>query len=196
MKKQYPLYSRSHELELSDRGATRTRHGYTFESKKKEWLVTIRPDALSLQTDRYTKFEDFFKRLAELLGSVGGLLDTDFFTRVGLRYINVIPLNDCKVEGWVNPLLISAIQDGVLGSILKFHAEIRGHIEDGAYSLRHGIDTDSVMEGKPTKYILDFDYYSEGVETDNALRLVNKFHEQNFSLFRWSLGEKSKNYLE
>ena len=195
LKKKYPLYSKEQRVSISESGATPTGYRYTFESRKKDWLVTIKPDALSLQTSKYTTFKDFYKCVAEILNTVGVLLDTDFFTRIGLRYINAIPIDDGTVEGWVNPLLITPIQDGSLGTLSKFHGEIRGFITNGAYTFRHGFDQNSIIERAPTKYILDFDYFAEGVEFSDALPVMAEFNKYNFSFFRWAIADKAKEML-
>ena len=143
LRKSYPFYSKQQGISLGANTASPLANRYLFESKKKNWLVTLSPSSLALETSKYTLFKDFSDRLDGLLNTVGEFLDTDFFTRVGLRYINAIPLDDYLIDGWINPSLITPVTERVLGSLSAFQSEIRGYMHEGDYTFRHGVDTNT-----------------------------------------------------
>jgi len=66
-------------------GSLAQSNAHSFRSKKGKWTVTLRAAALSLETSSYDSFSEFEKRLGFLLKAAEGTIDSDFFTRVGLK---------------------------------------------------------------------------------------------------------------
>jgi uncharacterized protein (TIGR04255 family) len=131
LRKRYPHYSRKRGVSVGDAGVAPLGHRYQFESRSRDWTISVRASAVSLETSRYTEFEEFLDRVNELLSSAKNLLDTDFFTRVGLRYINVVSIDDSVLEGWINAKLISALLTNELGVLSQFNTELRGFLSNG-----------------------------------------------------------------
>lgn len=159
-----------------------------LRSKNKKWIVSIRPDAIVLETTSYMNFEDFFDRLEKVVNVVKDKIDSDFFTRVDLRYINVIDYTPDEIEGLVNQDLIAPILKNVYGTVREYLQRVNGYTEYGRFNFRHGIKPNDTPN---QDYFLDFDYFKEGVEIQDALDLIKKFHEYNFKFFHWALGEKA-----
>ena len=168
---------------------------YLFRSKDKNWTVSVKSFSLALETSKYVDFEDFFNRLRALLKSAQDMIDSDFFTRVGLRYINAIPLEDGTPEGWVRPDLLAPIAGGALGLPKSFASVLTGDMANGHYSIRHGMKEPTETSQEPISYTLDFDYYADNLEASEVPACIQSFHDTNFSLFNWCLGEKAKKLL-
>lgn len=200
LRKLYPFYSEGQEMNIGPGGSATTTKSYLFESKKKDWTITLKPSTLSLETSKYTDFNDFYDRLKEMLDAIGDLLDTDFFTRVGLRYINHVNLPGNSMDRkdiakWINPVLVAPLETGELGTLIMFRCEVGGHLEDGKYTFRHGFTNSPNQEKDSLTYLLDYDYFKEGVEYSDVFTIIKHFNSQNFNLFRWSLGEESRKNL-
>lgn len=165
--------------------------------------------ALGIETSKYMDFEDFFARFKEIFASAKSMIDADFFTRISLRYINTIPLQDGVVEGWVRPELVAPLTTGVLGEATRYASIIQGEMEDGHFSLRHGMrdetqrtlsddditrheadagrKTTTTVQSVTRSYQLDFDYYSENVEleaVESCGRLEDRFRRRRVRRFR------------
>ena len=124
------------------------------------------------------------------------MLDTDFFTRVGLRYINSVPINDGEIKGWINKELIHSLEEGRFGYLNQYITALQGCTKFGKYSFKHGMNPFEGDHQKPiSNYLLDFDYFDENVEASNALELMENFNNINFSFFYWCLGDKAKSEL-
>ena len=206
IRKQYPFYE-AQIIDMSGGDEVGREHRYLFRDKNQHWTVSVKSFALGIETSSYTDFEDFFKRFKQILGSARAMIDADFFTRVGLRYINHVPIEDGKVDGWIRGELIAPLTSGVFGDADKFVGFIQGNMDGGQYTIRHGLRDVAHDRGKKTEpttatapvnardYQLDFDYFSENVEFDNVESLVEKFNATNFALFSWCLGEKAQKLL-
>ncbi|MDD5323269.1 MAG: TIGR04255 family protein [Methylococcales bacterium] len=193
LRKKYPYFEIQEKVEFNKSENTSEHYRYIFRSKSKDWAVTIHCNGISLETTAYTEFSEFYKNLYEVMEESKKLIDSDFFTRVGFRYVNTVPIEDGEIDGWLNPTLIGSSIQKPFGSIAKYISEIRGYTKAGDYTFRHGIK--SIEDHEIKEYFLDFDYFSEDVEYDNATSLIQEFNEINFSFFDWCLGPKAKVFL-
>jgi uncharacterized protein (TIGR04255 family) len=192
LRKDYPLYEPQQSVSVGP-GAVGHQARYLFKSRKQEWTVSFGVSAIALETSRYTSFEEFLGRLETLLTKSQPLLDSDFFTRVGLRYVNEIPIEDGVLSGWLRDDLVPPLTQGVYGTVERFLQEVRGFTDIGQYTFRHGI-ADTTRD-QPKVYTLDFDFYEENVQSDTVLMLVSQFNQLNFRFFRWAIGPKALKFL-
>ena len=118
LRREFPHYERQQSVSLGDVQDKEAR--YLFRSRKGEWLVSFKASAISIETSRYTHFAEFFAQIQTVVTKSKPLLDTDFFTRVGLRYINELTIDDGKLEGWINDVLIGPLVEGVYGTVDRF----------------------------------------------------------------------------
>lgn len=188
LRKEYPIYEPERAVGIGP-GAIENTVRYLFKSKEREWTVSFKASAIAIETTHYTNFEDFEARLKNLLAKSKSLLDSDFFTRVGLRYIDEITIEDGVISGWVKEELVKSLIQGTYGTVDQFLQEVRGSVENGRYTFRHGI-TGAHQEEHPI-YKLDFDFYEENVEAKSVLSLISDFHKQSFRFFHWALGPKA-----
>jgi uncharacterized protein (TIGR04255 family) len=193
LRKKYPYFETHERAEFNSSENLPGHYRYLFRSKSQNWTVSIHSNGISLETSAYTDFEDFYEKLSDIVETSKDLIDSDFFTRVGLRYVNTVPIEDGEIEGWLNPSLIANLIPKPFGSIDKFVSEIRGHTHIGHYAFRHGIK--SIEDYEIKAYFLDYDYFSEDIEYDDAVSLVKEFNKINFSFFDWCLGPKSRTLL-
>jgi uncharacterized protein (TIGR04255 family) len=188
LRKDYPYYEPGEMVDVGP-GAVNRETRYLFKSRKKDWTVSFKSSAIALETTRYTNFEEFLTRFQRLLTKSQPLLDTDFFTRIGLRYVNAISIEDDELSGWIRNDLVSSLIEGVYGSVEQFVQEVRGFTDIGRYTFKHGIL--STRQTQPKVYNLDFDFYEENVHVDEVLPLIEKFNQLNFCFFRWAIGPKA-----
>jgi len=191
LRKNFPHYERQQSVSLNDPADKEVKH--LFKSKKGEWTVSFKSSAIAIETSRYTHFEDFFQQVQTVFNKSKPLLDTDFFTRVGLRYINEVRIEDAKLDGWIREELIAPLVQGVYGTVDRFAQEVRGAARTGKYSFRHGII--GLDASKRDLYTIDFDFYNENVEADSVLSMISGFNRESFRFFQWVIGPKVKERL-
>ncbi len=194
LRKNYPLFNTVKSLDVGLNKTSATQY-YTLHSSDSKWFVTIKQDSISLETRAYKTFEDFLTRLENVLSASIPSIDTDFFTRIGLRYINLIPIDGVEFKGFVNPKLVGPFEDDTFGDLSQYSQIVSGRLQTGMYNFRHGVKPLESESQKP-EYFLDFDYYKEMVAIDNIKETLQSFHQYNFSFFYWCLGEKARSMLE
>jgi uncharacterized protein (TIGR04255 family) len=195
IRKDFPFYQAQIVDQVVGPEITREQR-YLFRSKDQHWTVQVKSFAIALETAKYVDFDDFLRRFKKVMQSAKDFIDTDFLTRVGLRYINWIPVEDGDPKGWLVPDLALPTTGEVLGTLQQFVGSIRGPMEQGNYMLRYALKEDDEKKAvQLMNYVLDFDYYAENVELTAVESLVKHFNKTNFSLFKWCLGEKAKKVL-
>lgn len=193
LRREYPRYTPNTVTTFNPpQEVVREKH-HLFSSRDQNWTVTFKASALALECRRYESFEQFAERLDRVLVATKKTIDSDFFTRVGLRYIDELPVGPTKLEGWVNPALVKPLTDGLFGDPEQYQQEVRGVAKSGRYSFRHGIA--SRRDDGAEVYTLDADFYDENVEFDRVRPLLTTLHDECFALFEWAIGANARAYM-
>jgi uncharacterized protein (TIGR04255 family) len=194
VRKDFPIHDVLSNVNVGP-GSLAKATAHQFRSKQSRWTVVLRTSAITLETSRYDSFEEFMQQLRTVVEAAKQTIESDFFTRIGLRYINMLPCSANDVEGWVNQALVGPLTQGVLGDVSEYAHQVRGSTDSGGYLFQHGIGQEGGAEGRKG-YALDFDFYREEVGVEDALTTVERLHALEFSLFSWTLGDKARTYLE
>ncbi len=181
------------KIGITDRDMEQVQHpAHMFFSVDRTWKTWIRTSSLGVETTAYVDFEDFLLRVRKILDSAQPSLDTDFFTRVGLRYINVLPAEIDDIGEWVNNSLVGPLANGPLNGAQRCWSEVRGATELGTYTFRYGLVG---VEGTGQRYVMDADFAVESVEWANTLSYLRRLNELNYYLYSWAIGPRTRQYL-
>jgi uncharacterized protein (TIGR04255 family) len=71
---------------------------YAFISEDNAWQVNLTRNFISLTTSKYNRWEDFFCKFKEPLDSFLKIYSPAFFTRIGLRYINIFDRSELNLK--------------------------------------------------------------------------------------------------
>lgn len=198
LRKEYPYIERVNEFAIEPGATAGTSTSHVFRSSKQTWVLSLRENALTLETTAYSGFENFKSRVVTAVNAALGVIDTDFFTRIGLRYINVLDVGKGDIEGWVNPALL----DPKIGEFFKGISEYAGKIavaaDDGGCIFQHGVRLRSPKnaEEKATpEYTIDIDSYRSEIEASSVEIALDAMHTQVSAVFDWSISDQARNYL-
>jgi uncharacterized protein (TIGR04255 family) len=192
LRKEYPNHDVGNDLNVGVGGVAQG-HVHHFRSKRGRWTVSLRPFSIAIETSSYNAFPEMLERIEFVAGAASKMIDSDFYTRVGLRYINAVPLDMDEIAEWINPQIAGALADKRLGHLSESSGRIAGPTQNGGYLLQHGMaaPTDS---GK-RDYVLDFDFFEEDVDQAQVSAVARQLHELEFAMFTWAIGPKAKAYL-
>lgn len=192
LRKDYPTYQANDDLSVGVNGVDKS-HLHVFTSLKAGWSVTLRAASITLETTRYESFEDFRRRLNLVVDAASHIIDSEYFTRIGLRYINVIPFGNDTLSEWVNPNLVGLYENDIFGGAVEFSGRVSGPGELGGYLLNHGIAGD--VNSRKKEYVVDMDFSAHDVEVSESMEIVESLHSQAYRLFDWSLGPRALQHL-
>ena len=189
----FPIYERATDVNMNVGGVARAAV-HRFRSKAGgAWTVSMRQSALTLETTHYESFDTFLRRLAFIAEAAASTIESNFLTRVGLRYVNSLQVEQQDLEGWVNPTLVQPLVDGTFGAVTNYLQQVVGATEVGGYVFRHGTDVDDTGR---SAYTLDVDFFAENAETTEVSELVTDLHARAYSLFAWAIGPKALQFLQ
>lgn len=199
LRKEYPHLDLANEVTLGIAGGLPgSNNAHLFRSAKLNWTVTVRQSAISLETTAYPGFPQMKERILHVIEAASKIIDSDFFTRVGLRYINVVDGGEDPREGWINPELIQPLMSRKFTGIQEYAGKLSLSAEDGGCLFQHGIKLKPARkDGTPASpdYLLDIDAFRNEVRVEDAEMAINSLHAQAFDFFDWAIGEKARDYL-
>lgn len=164
---------------------------YRFRNLDENASISLAPDFYALSSHNYTRWEYFAEDLLLAHDTVRETYDPSHATRIGLRYINRLTLDNSGTSSLdelfdlLRPELTATLQGQVwkdaknMISQLRFRDEGRGAQLNYTYGLD---DSDG-----PT-FLLDFDYFEEGkLPLEGLIERLDYYHNVIHNVFRWSV---------
>lgn len=175
---------------------------HQFASEDKRWILGLTRDAVALSTSNYERWDEFRERLAHPLEALLEQYQPAFFTRVGLRYQNVINRTKLGLAGvpWT-----TLLQPHILGEFSSTHIledeidqaarQARLRLPCGHVLIRHGLGT--ATDTKELCFFIDGDFYVDTkTEPNDANTTLDNFNSQAGRLFRWCIADRLHNAME
>lgn len=175
---------------------------YSFMTRDRSWRVSLTRDFLALSTTKYQRWEDFKERLRVPLEALNQIYSPAFFTRVGLRYQNVIVRSRLGIQNRPWSDLIQPFISGVLNeppiseSVITTESKIEIQLEDNQSIVRvfHGFV--GSVKNNEICYQLDSDFFTEQeVEVNDVIDKLDYFNQRSGRLFRWFITESLHNAM-
>ncbi len=188
---------------------------WRFTDRQQAWTVVLTQEFIAIETRRYDRFEDFLGRLRRLLTSLGQHLEPDAVTRIGLRYVNEIrvdelPWSEVVRRELLGPVAVPELSDLVRQSVQEIVLRSRGDDSQGV-TLRHGVLPDgSTVAPLPGQeppggpfYLLDIDVARTFsipnlpmMDPDEICQGVSEYHRVIKRVFHWALRDEYLSTLE
>ncbi|MBS1724163.1 MAG: TIGR04255 family protein [Armatimonadetes bacterium] len=174
---------------------------HCFVSEDEMSKVTLTRDSLALTTTSYSRWENFANLVDGPLGALIDVYAPSVFTRIGLRYVNVISRSEIG-EGntpWAeliaSPIAAELTSPELAEAILTSVNQLTIQLPDdkGIVMLQHGLGT--FGEPPDRSYVIDSDSYTENCDPANALQRLNEFHTNAGNLFRWCITDRLRDAL-
>jgi len=186
--------------------STATKKGWRAASADSAWNVTLLPDSVGIETSAYTEFSDLQIRLRSLLAIVQDLVAPALSERIGLRFVNTIPLPASK-RGTEAQVLASAPEWAELLSaefqgpaqrselatgLQSFDARALFDAGDGVRALVHW------AFGGTDRLLIDIDAFRDAPEvfaTDRLLSQAERCDDVCLQLFQNAVAAATLNRL-
>jgi len=173
---------------------------YEFSTQDGNWQVTLTQESLALSCKRYVRWEEFRELLLSALELLLRIYEPSFFTRIGLRYRDVIARNQLGLSDvpWRDLLsreLAAEFHSRVAQSIENTGHQIVLRLQDDVakVTLQHGLGNKS----GEICYIIDSDFYvNERTGARDATRILDYFNRQAGRLFRWCITDRLHQAME
>ena len=168
---------------------------YQFQSEDKKLATTLSRSSLVLMTTDYEEWKRFRETLNELLAAFCAAYEPLHFTRIGLRYKNVIDRDKLNLHNvpW-SDLLENHIAAEFTRPEISTHIEtalrqLGVRLDTGEAHIRHGLCTTG--DSKEYCYLIDADFFlNSKTEVTNAIDVLNKLHQEAGRFFRWCINDR------
>jgi uncharacterized protein (TIGR04255 family) len=176
-------------------GVGTTAHDFT--SRDKKWTLTLTREYLSLTCRAYLRWEEFKEHLDGPLEALRVCYNPGFFTRIGLRYRDVIRRSVLGLDGvgwdellspWIAGVFTSA---AVAAAVEQSVTEMCVRLPDERSHVRanHGLVRDDAT--KEDYYAIDADFFNEQqTEPSDALSRLDFLNQKARLFFRWCIKDR------
>ncbi len=177
------------------------KQGYKFSTSEDVWQVVLTRDFLALATTAYKRWEDFKQHLENPLNVFTEIYKPDYFSRIGLRYRDVIKktelgLKDHEWAELLQPHIAGELCSPIASSIQKSGRDTLVTLDGGIgqVRIRHGLP--QAKDDSESRYVIDADFFSdEKLEVPHALERLDRFNREAGRLFRWCITDRLHNSL-
>ena len=181
---------------------------YQFRSQDVAWRVNLTSKFISLACAKYDRWEEFARRLDQVLAAFIRVYAPAYFDRVGLRFINAICRSELDLDG--TPFR-ELLQPPYLGLLAEDDVNERA-------TNRSSVDTELAIQGgcrakihagpgmvrrpgltnpEEVRFILDNDLFMSGnVPVNLSAAALNTLHEQSDSIFRGAITDTLYDAME
>lgn len=172
---------------------------HRFLDKDEIRTVSLGFDFFAISTTHYESWQSFADDLYFIAEAVLTEYKVPFSTRIGLRYINALNVENTKTKTF-DPDVLKILKTELtclltteeIQSPRLALTQIRARQDDdGEFSFRTGIVQQPEEDGE-LSFLLDFDrYYDEKLELDidGLLERCERYHAEIYNAFRWSIVE-------
>lgn len=175
-----------------------------FRSKDGNSTISLGPDFVAFSEKAYRNWDVFFREVQRAQHAVEEIYRPTYFTRVGLRYVDVIDriglgLKDIPWGEILNPEMLGFVgaagigghvRSAVSGAVIR----LGDNLPEGVATVRHGLVK---ADESNNTYFIDVDFYLEqqvgGSDATNALQ---RFHECSGNFIRWCFTDRLKAELQ
>lgn len=180
-------------------------NGWRLFSQGRDWIVSLLPGSVSLETTAYTIWDgDFNSRLTSLLDAVSEELRPALEQRLGLRYVDLLTEPEVTSpvgwQGWVETKFLGPILHERIGPLMR-SAQQQLEIETGGEArctLRHGVFPDRSTANR-TNYLLDWDVYRDQAKPFDVAdieRAATSFNSLALQLFQQAITPEMFSFLK
>jgi len=176
---------------------------YEFSSEDGHWKINLTRNFLALTSHDYIRWEEFKERLKTPLNALIDIYAPNVFTRIGLRYVNVIRRSILGLDnvGW-NELIKPSVL-GIMGS-----TELSNHVKNFESRYEIGLsDEESIVkiitkfvqaeDDKEICYMIDSDFYDlKKIGIDAAIEKLDFFNVRASRLIHWCITEQLHQAME
>lgn len=176
---------------------------YEFFSEDKIWTVNLTRTFMALSTKKYKRWDDFKQRLEALRNTLIDIYKPPSFSRIGLRYIDIIKRSELNITDvpWSELLrpyvlgLISAGDVNVNENIRNFNTKCEIQLADKISMAR--IAMGLIDELNEECFIIDTDFYTtQKTDIPDVESTLVYFHVRGARLFRWLITDRLHEVME
>lgn len=177
---------------------------WRFSDATGAWRVTLAPDFLALETNRYSSRDDFLDRFRQVLTALNRHVNPRMIDRLGVRYVDrVVGENLHALPELVRPEVAGVMAASLGADAQHMIAENLFDLPDengsqlmarwGRLPARSTVDPAAVDPVDEPSWILDVDAFRQKTDALDVEKIVSRTRtlaERIYSFFRWAVTDE------
>ena len=166
---------------------------YEFSSEDEQWKVNLTRTFIALSSTKYRTWEEFSAKLDKPLKALVEIYSPQNFSRVGLRYTDVInrPELDLTGRSWgelLNPHVLGILSSDYDTLIEKFESKHEMRLPDGESMIRVIARLAPIDNENDSCFVIDSDSYNTNkISLEGSMEKLDYFNECASRFFRWCI---------
>jgi len=176
---------------------------YEFSSEDKVWTINLTRTFLALSTKKYKRREDFRTHLNSPLKALIDIYNPTVFSRIGLRYIDIIKRSQLNLKDIPWSELLKPHVLWLLGSsdvnknIRSFQAQCEIELDEENSMARIITGLVDVQESDEECFMIDTDFFStKKTAISDVESKLDYFHIQGARLIQWLITKRLHEAME
>lgn len=170
---------------------------YEFKSNDGLWKVNLTRSFIALSTNKYERWEKFKNKLNIALNAFISVYSPPHFSRIGLRYIDVVKrsrlnLNDTDWRELLNPFVLGLLaSEEIVSSVINFENKYELNLPDNESRVRVITKFVRLADSSEVCYMIDSDFYNSQKNTiENASVKLDFLNNLGSRLIQWYITDK------
>lgn len=163
------------QLNVATMKKTAENKNYAFISKDKKTKINLTPSFISISTKEYTQWEDFKKQIEFVIPLFENEYQPSFYTRVGLRYIDVIirselNLNEKHWTELIQPHVLGLVTQEIENGIKSYFSEMEYETKEEQVLSKAHFELVHINNQRELSLLIDCDYYILEITNLNEMK--------------------------
>lgn len=176
---------------------------YEFSSEDENWKINLTRSFVALTTKKYQRWEEFKHKLQIPLNALIDIYSPTHFSRVGLRYMDVIQRSSLDLDDVSWDELLQPYITGILGApqvsnfVHKFECKYEIELADGESVVRIITTFVETRDTGEICYKIDSDFYnSQKTPLESAMEKLDFFNVRASRLIQWCITDRLHEAME
>lgn len=212
IKKKYPFYNLVKEQQnqidvdfqekIASLKTINNLNNHTFVSESKKFKVNMTSSFFALSTVAYTKWEDFLGYLKEVFTLFEAEYSPSFYTRIGLRYINLFSrsqwgLKSCRWNDLFKPHVLGVVTPEVEDGTSTYISETEYKKPESEYVQKRHFEFVNDNRYNEKSLLIDCDYFTTSVTRISEIwKKAEDLHELSTGYIANSIKDVLKSAME
>ena len=168
---------------------------HEFISEDGVWKLNLTRTFLSLSCSKYSRWEEFYQLYKNAVDAVVDVYKVPYFTRVGLRYVDIFKRSalGLETEPWselLNSHLLGLVSSDASDNIKSFETSYEVDLNDTNVARISSSFVQSTSENEIC-FMLDSDFFAlKRLPIDGLGSLLGSLHDHATNLIQWSVTKK------
>lgn len=175
---------------------------HEFLSKNQHWKVNLTKNFMSLSTTKYDNWEEFVSIFKIAFEALTKTYEIPYFTRVGLRYVDVFVrsrygLSDKNWKELIKSDFLGALSGKYYESVKEFNAVSTIQCEDKTTLIRISTDLVKRVDNEEICFRLDNDIYSTTkIDKEDIYKSLEYKHDRVSRVLRYAITDLMHEKME